>query len=92
MNSFIWTNVVKSIDPALKQRMLDRKKITVSRKEYEIFCKEFMFDSLKEIGFGEAFCKRFNIDDSAISILKSESFAKELIESLGYIKNETEVH
>lgn len=67
------------------KQMKDRQ-ITISREEYDIFCKEFIFNKLAGEKFGQAFCKRFGIEDSAISILKSESFTKELIESLGYIK------
>lgn len=85
MNNF-WPNVVKSMDPALFNRMKERMQVTVSREDYEIFCKEFVFDTLRGESFGEAFCKRFGVEDSAISILKTEGFAKELIEKLGYIK------
>lgn len=61
-------------------------KVSVSRAEYELFCKEYLFDKLKGVPFGRAFCKRFNIEDRAISNLISEKFTKELIETLGYIK------
>jgi hypothetical protein len=77
------------MDPDLKARMIERKeksKKIIKRKDFELFCKEYVFESLKGIGFGAAFCKRFDIDDSAISILKSQGFAKELIETLGYIE------
>ena len=54
MNNF-WPNVVKSMDPALFNRMKERMQVTVSREDYEIFCKEFVFDTLRGESFGEAF-------------------------------------
>ena len=65
--------------------LTDRQVQTVSRKDYDVFCKEYIFNRLADENFGEAFCKRFGIEDTAISILQSESFTKHLIESLGYI-------
>lgn len=64
----------------------DKDKVTVKRKDYESFCKEFIFNQLRGEHFGESFCKRFGISDTTISILKDEVFTKQLIESLGYIK------
>lgn len=61
-------------------------KVTVTREDYENFCREFIFNSLRDETFGESFCKRFGISDTTISILKDETFTKQLIESLGYIK------
>ena len=61
-------------------------KVTVSKSDYETFCKEYVFHKLKGETFGRAFCKRFAIDDRAISNLVCEQFTKDLIEVLGYIK------
>jgi hypothetical protein len=61
-------------------------RVSVSRTEYETFCKEYVFQKLKNETFGSAFCKRFNIEDRAISNLVGESFTRDLIETLGYIK------
>lgn len=60
-------------------------KKTISSAEYDLFCKEFVFDQLKGIGFGVAFCKRFNINDMLLNIV-SDDTAKFHIEKLGYIK------
>lgn len=60
--------------------------VTVNRSEYEIFCKEYVFHKLKNETFGSAFCKRFNVEDRAISNLVGEQFTRDLIEALGYIK------
>lgn len=57
----------------------------ISKQDYEVFCKEFIFDKLHERKFGEAFCERFNIDDYILKNL-SDTTAKYHIEKLGYIK------
>ena len=58
---------------------------TVSRKEYEVFCKEFVFEKLKGKSFGSAFCEKFNIDDYYLTRY-SDDTAKYHIEKLGYIR------
>ncbi len=63
----------------------NKEKKTVAREDYDLFCKEYTFDQLKGIRFGEAFCKRFNIDDQLINIVSNDT-AKFHIETLGYIK------
>jgi len=57
----------------------------ISSQDYEIFCKEYIFDQLKGIRFGRAFCERFSISDVVVSRLIDEDLAKELIEET-YIK------
>ena len=59
--------------------------ITISKQEYEIFCKEYTFERLKGEPFGRAFCKRFDIDDYFLKNL-SDKTARYHIEKLGYIK------
>lgn len=82
----------KEIHDALKQVIIDlceyngKPTMTISKTDYEAFCKEYVFAKLKGETFGRAFCKRFNINDNAISNLVGESFTKDLIETLGYIK------
>ena len=58
---------------------------TISKTEYEVFCKEFMFEKLKDKSFGEAFCEKFNIEDYFLAHFSDET-AKYHIEKLGYIK------
>lgn len=65
---------------------LSKKKKTVSKNEYEVFCREFIFDSLCGERFGQAFCKKFKINDNLLNLVSSDSEAKYLIEYLGYIK------
>lgn len=67
-------------------RLKEEPKVTISRSEYEVFCKEYVFHKLSGDTFGNAFCKRFHIDDRAISNLVGEQFTRDLIETLGYIK------
>ena len=57
----------------------------ISKKQYELFCKEFVFDKLKGIGFAESFCKKFKFNETFLKNLSDET-AKCHIEMLGYIK------
>lgn len=59
----------------------------ISSIEYESFCKEFVFEKLQGLSFGEAFCKRFDFNDFFLKKL-SDTTAKDHIEKLGYIKND----
>lgn len=60
----------------------------VPRKDFEAFCKEYIFDVLVHNStFGEAFCKRFDIDDFILDIFIGHSIekSKKHIEDSGYI-------
>ena len=57
----------------------------ISKKQYELFCKEFVFENLRGIGFAESFCKKFKFNDTFLKNLSDET-AKYHIEMLGYIK------
>ena len=59
--------------------------ITISKEDYEIFRKEYMFEKLKGKTFGQAFCERFDVDDYFLKNL-SDKTARYHIEKLGYIK------
>lgn len=65
---------------------LNKKKKTITKSEYEVFCKEFIFDALCGETFGQAFCRKFKITDNLLNIVSSNSEAKYIIETLGYIK------
>ena len=56
----------------------------VSWAEYEIFCKEFIFDKLRGIRFGKAFCDRFDITNFILPQLSDES-ARDYIEKQGFV-------
>ena len=69
----------------LEQITSNHKKKHVSKSDYELFCKEFTFEKIKGISFGEAFCRRFDFNDLFLKNL-SDSTAKFHIEHLGYVK------
>lgn len=71
---------------SLYQAPLSKQKKTITLEAYELFKKEFVFEKLKGVSFGEAFCKKFGIVDNMLSNIKSETEADFLIRSLGYIK------
>lgn len=57
----------------------------ISKNDYELFCKEFVFEKLKGVSFGEAFCERFNFNGVFLKGLSDET-AKSHIETLGYVQ------
>lgn len=57
----------------------------VSKKEYEEFCKDYIFLKLKDIPFGKAFCERFDIHHFIIASLPGDS-AKGYVEKHGFVK------
>jgi hypothetical protein len=69
MNAF--NHMVSFLDTLPKQQ--------ISKQEYEIFCKEYIFDQLKGKRFGRAFCERFNVNDTVVKCLFDEDIAREMI-------------
>ena len=67
------------------EELTNNKTKKISKSEYELFCKEFIFHKLNGISFGSAFCKKFNFNDTFLKEL-SDVTAKEHIEKLGYIE------
>jgi len=57
---------------------------SVSWEEYQVFCREFIFDKLRGIRFGKAFCDRFDIRNFIIPQLSDES-ARDYIEKQGFV-------
>jgi len=57
----------------------------ISKKQYELFCKEFVFEKLKGDSFAKSFCKKFKFNDTFLKNLSDET-AKYHIEMLGYIR------
>lgn len=80
LNAF--TSMVSLLDPT--------PRTTISKQDYEVFQKEYIFDMLKGKNFGRAFCERFKFNDPIISEIFDSALAKELIEDI-YV-DETEVH
>ena len=61
----------------------------VTRKDYDRFCREYIFDVLKSADpFGIAFCNEFIINDFMLSRVHKRNVdkCKEIIEESGYIK------
>lgn len=58
----------------------DLPKVLVSKQDYEVFCKEYIFDQLRGKRFGKAFCERFHINDTVVTCLFDEDIAREMIE------------
>ncbi len=71
----------------MEKRQANINERTVSLSDYEIFCKEYMFEQLKDIAFGKAFCKKFDIQDRVLNILMSRNSAEQHIKSMRYIQN-----
>ncbi len=74
-------------DQLTEKRQANINERTVSLSEYEIFCKEYMFEQLKDIAFGTAFCKKFDIQDRVLNILISRNSSEQHIKSMRYIQN-----
>jgi thermostable 8-oxoguanine DNA glycosylase len=65
--------------------LTNNKNKTVNKKDYELFCREFVFAKVKGISFGEAFCERFGFNNTFLKNL-SDKTAQYHIEKLGYVK------
>ena len=62
----------------------------VLRKDYDDFCKEYIFDVLKHSEpFGVAFCRKFDLGDYMLTkVYKNDIMkCKEIIEESGYIND-----
>lgn len=61
------------------------KKIKVSQKEFDTFCKEYIISALKEEKFSVSFCKKFGILDFILLLKSTPNEAREYIQKT-YIK------
>lgn len=59
---------------------------SVELEDYLQFKREYCFDMMKDISFGESFCKRFNVEDHMLNTPYSMTFAENYIKSMGYVK------
>lgn len=80
MNNYFSNMVVQLSQPP------EQIKKHVSKEDYEVFCKEFVFDRLRGTNFGVAFCKRFGILDTALLLNRNDENTKQYIKDVGYIK------
>ena len=53
--------------------------------DYEAFCREYIFDNLRGVSFGVAFCKKFEVNDLVLLVLKTVDGAKLHISDSRYI-------
>lgn len=62
---------------------------SVDKKEFEQFCKEYIFDVIKGEPFGVAFCNRFKIIDYILMYAYKADFekAKQHIIKTGYLND-----
>ena len=58
----------------------------ISKKDYEVFCKEYIFDKLRGDNFGTAFQKRFSCRDRVLSMFRDQKDVMTHIEYCGYVK------
>lgn len=58
----------------------------VSKDEYVLFCKEYVFEKLKGINFGTAFSKRFSCRDRVLSMFRDQEDTMKHIEYCGYVE------
>ncbi len=68
----------------------DNSEGKVSRKDYDNFCKEYIFDVIKHgEPFGVAFCREFDLGDFMLTrVYKNDIMkCKEIIEESGYIND-----
>jgi len=59
---------------------------SVSKEDYAIFCKEYVFEKLKGVNFGSAFQKRFGVRDRVLSMFSKQEDAMAHITYCGYVK------
>lgn len=82
--SLSFAHMAMSLDKPIN---CNRLSIAISKSDYELFEKEFLFNRITgHKSFGAAFCEKFGITDFVLSIIKSEDRAKKHIETFKYIK------
>lgn len=58
----------------------------ISKKDYDLFCKEFVFEKIKGKKFGEAFCDKFGYNNFMLRNFSDET-AIRTIKNMGYVKD-----
>jgi len=68
----MFNSMVKQLD--LQTLGKGQKDFSIGEKEFEDFCKGFLFEQIKgELKLGEAFCKKYNEQNYVLSILPDHS-------------------
>ena len=63
-----------------------RKNFSITKQEFDDFCKEFLFEELKdEITLGEAFCKKYGETNLVLSTLRNNKLVENHIRKF-YVK------
>ena len=82
--------VVELLEPQTFRIKSDAFKDTdfksISKSDYDLFCKEYVFEKLKGVNFGTAFQKRFGVRDRVLSMFRNQSDAMAHIKYCGYIR------
>lgn len=72
----------------LDECLTTNNKKQISKEDYDIFCREFVFEKLKGKKFGESFCEKFGYNNFMLRDF-SDGTAKRVIENMGYVKDDT---
>jgi hypothetical protein len=73
----MFDNMTKQLD--LQTLGKGQKDFSISKEEFEDFCKGFLFEQIKgNDKLGEAFCKKYNETNFVLSILPNESAIKHI--------------
>lgn len=76
-----WSRTVADLGRAVQSKTI------VSRAHYSAFCHAYLFDALRGLTFGQAFCKKFSIHDNLlIHTLRDEHSAQQYIKQCGYVR------
>jgi hypothetical protein len=68
----MFDSMVKQLD--LQTLGKGQKDFKITKKEFEDFCKEFLFEQIKgDYNLGEAFCKKYDEPNYVLSILPDRS-------------------
>lgn len=55
----VFNHIVENVSPLLNL-------VHITKEEYELFRKDFTWDALHGIRYGQSFCNRFNITDNLL--------------------------
>lgn len=72
----------------LDECLTTNHKKQITKQEYELFCKEFVFEKLKGKKFGESFCEKFGYNNFMLKDFTDDT-AKRVIKNMGYVKDDT---
>lgn len=63
----------------------NKSELMITQEEFNEFYKDYLFDQIKGLSLGEAFCNRFSEQNYVLLIAENNEFAKKHIE-MYYIK------